>query len=178
MKIKGKSNVGTSSITYDLSFSSLQFYSYTDIITDINTQFANYSYYGKKVLENSSISYYKTITGDPDNKIIFKLEINVNYILTSNNYRAHFIADLNTDYNTWSRLYTNSNGPISQSILSRNGNTNVNSYDISYSLIDYTPSYILNGQQIITSLLNVTDTQNNTFCINLENDEITNIMIE
>jgi len=172
MKIKGKSTLGTSSITYDLSFSSLQFYSYTDIISDINTQFANYSYYGKKVLENSSISYYKTIAENPDNKIIFKLEINVNYILTSNNYRAHFIADLNTDYNTWSRLYTNTNHPISQSILNRIGQTYVNSYDISYSLIDYTPNYILNGQQIITSLLNVTDTQNNTFCINLENDEI------
>jgi hypothetical protein len=172
MKIKGKSTLGTSAIPYDLNFSSLQFYSYTDIINDINTQFANYTYYGKKVLENSSISYYNTITGNPDNKIIFKLEINVNYILTSDNYRVHFIADLSNNTNTWNRLYSNAYNPISQAILNRVGVSYINSYDISYSLIDYSSSYIINGQQIITSLLNVTDTQNNTFCINLENDEI------
>lgn len=172
MKIKGKTNLGTSSISYDLSFSSLQFYSYTEIITDINNQFANYDYYGKKVLENSSISYFKTIQQEPSNKIIFKVEINVNYILTSDNYRTHFIADINTDISTWSRLYTNANNPISPAILNRVGPNYINGYDISYSLIDYTPTYIINGQQIITSLLNVTDTQNNVFYINLENTEI------
>ena len=172
MKIHGKSNIGTSDISYNLNFSALQFYSYTDIINDINSQFANYDYYGKKILENSNISYYQTIQDQPENKIIFKIEINVNYVLTSDNYKTHFIADLNNDINTWSRLYSNTNAPISQPILNRIGQQYINAYDISYSLIEYNPTYIINGQQIITSRLNVTDTQNNTFYINLENPEI------